>query len=297
MRCLSSIPVREDVQVIVVDDNSDDSDSYLEKYHELSRPYLSFLRTTKGEGAGFARNVGLDHAEGKWLIFADADDYFTESFERILDEYKNVSEEMVYFRSKWVMSDDVTKPSPIGNWIDPMIDRYFQTGNEQELRCNIPNPWGKFYRRDYIKTHHFRFHETQYANDTYFVISASVNCPRIKVADEVIYSYTFRTGSLSTGALKGDGELEIRIKEGLSTQQVILASRYRPKNLQGMGFLSVAFHSDKKLFRKYFYQVVKTGLSPLQAMAELRYRERGILNKMWVYVYCILCIVFRTTPR
>ncbi|MBQ5474281.1 MAG: glycosyltransferase, partial [Lachnospiraceae bacterium] len=40
MRCLKSIPVSEDIQVIVVDDNSTDADTYLERFPELSRPYL-----------------------------------------------------------------------------------------------------------------------------------------------------------------------------------------------------------------------------------------------------------------
>ena len=48
MRCLKSIPVSEDIQVIVVDDNSADADTYLDNYPELSRPYLEFIRTTKG---------------------------------------------------------------------------------------------------------------------------------------------------------------------------------------------------------------------------------------------------------
>lgn len=38
MRCLKSIPVSEDIQVIVVDDNSADADTYLDRYPELSRP-------------------------------------------------------------------------------------------------------------------------------------------------------------------------------------------------------------------------------------------------------------------
>lgn len=36
MRCLKSIPVSEDIQVIVVDDNSADADTYLDRYPELS---------------------------------------------------------------------------------------------------------------------------------------------------------------------------------------------------------------------------------------------------------------------
>ena len=74
MRCLQSIPVSEDIQVIVVDDNSADADTYLERYPELLRPYLEFIRTTKGGGAGYARNVGLEHDKGRWLLCADADE-------------------------------------------------------------------------------------------------------------------------------------------------------------------------------------------------------------------------------
>jgi glycosyltransferase involved in cell wall biosynthesis len=44
MRCLKSIPVSEDIQVIVVDDNSPDADTYLERYSELSRPLFKVIR-------------------------------------------------------------------------------------------------------------------------------------------------------------------------------------------------------------------------------------------------------------
>ena len=44
MRCLKSIPVSEDIQVIVVDDNSLDADTYLDRYPELSRPLFKVIR-------------------------------------------------------------------------------------------------------------------------------------------------------------------------------------------------------------------------------------------------------------
>ena len=44
MRCLKSIPVSEDIQVIVVDDNSADADTYLDRYPELSRPLFNVIR-------------------------------------------------------------------------------------------------------------------------------------------------------------------------------------------------------------------------------------------------------------
>ena len=98
MRCLRSIPVSEDIQVIVVDDNSPNADTYLERYPELSRPYLEFIRTTKGGGAGYARNVGLDHAKGKWLLFADSDDFFCEHAFEVIKEYEESDADVIFLR-------------------------------------------------------------------------------------------------------------------------------------------------------------------------------------------------------
>lgn len=105
MRCLKSIPVREDVQVIVVDDCSPDAGTYIERYPELSRPYLEFYSTEKGGSEGRARNIGLKHAKGKWLIFADADDFFNFCFESILDSYKDGCSDLIIFNANSVDSD------------------------------------------------------------------------------------------------------------------------------------------------------------------------------------------------
>ena len=84
-RCLLSIPKRDDVQVIVVDDKSDDS--YLpavRKIQECFSPW-EFIYLTEGKGAGHARNVGIDYSKGDWLLFADSDDYFVSDFSSLLD--------------------------------------------------------------------------------------------------------------------------------------------------------------------------------------------------------------------
>lgn len=100
MRCLKSIPVSEDIQVIVVDDNSPDADTYLERYPELSRPYLEFIRAPKNGGAGYARNIGLDHAKGKWLLFADADDLYVDDMYSIIRPYANSKADIIFFKEK-----------------------------------------------------------------------------------------------------------------------------------------------------------------------------------------------------
>ena len=51
VRCLKSIPVREDVQVIVVDDCSPGNEEYAARYPELTRPFVEFYATASHGGA------------------------------------------------------------------------------------------------------------------------------------------------------------------------------------------------------------------------------------------------------
>ena len=74
-RCLQSIPSRNDIQIIVVDDCSDKD--VICKVERLCSLYNTLLiKTTEGKGAGYVRNIGLTRAIGKWVLFADADDFF-----------------------------------------------------------------------------------------------------------------------------------------------------------------------------------------------------------------------------
>ena len=76
-RCLDSIPRRNDVQIIVVDDNSDPEKVDFSNFPGVGEKCVEVYFTKEGKGAGFARNVGLKYAIGKWVLFADADDPVT----------------------------------------------------------------------------------------------------------------------------------------------------------------------------------------------------------------------------
>ena len=168
MRCLKSIPVLEDIQVIVVDDNSPDADNYLERYPELSRPYLEFIRAPKNGGAGYARNIGLDHAKGKWLMFADADDSFVKRMLEILSPYFDSSSDVIYFRRKAVKSEDFNCEAEKGIYLKKIIDNYFLTGDDWTIRTGFNPPYAKMIRRDLVVRNRIRFEEVKYSNDCFF---------------------------------------------------------------------------------------------------------------------------------
>lgn len=83
---LNSIAMQEyeDVEVLVIDDNSDSRDNskaivenWRQKHPEIT---IKTFETQDGHrGPGGARNVGLDNASGQYILFLDADDQLNEN--------------------------------------------------------------------------------------------------------------------------------------------------------------------------------------------------------------------------
>ena len=75
-RMLKSIPEREDIQVIVVDDGS--CVENVNAIKKIQHKNLEIILLSENKGGGNARNEGLKRASGKWYISVDADDFFSE---------------------------------------------------------------------------------------------------------------------------------------------------------------------------------------------------------------------------
>ena len=85
-RCINSIPRRDDIQIIIVDDNSSSDVVDFEQFPDLDRK-VDLIFNKKQGGAGLARNKGLEIAKGDWILFADADDFFAEDAFVLFDKY------------------------------------------------------------------------------------------------------------------------------------------------------------------------------------------------------------------
>lgn len=69
------------------------------EYYEKAYPYVKFLYTSGGLGAGCARNAGVEYAKGEYLVFLDADDYLQPRFLGLcLSALK-------HFNADWVYTD------------------------------------------------------------------------------------------------------------------------------------------------------------------------------------------------
>lgn len=158
-RCISSIPDRDDIEIIVVDDNSDDNSKPNVERNNVSIICLDALNS---QGAGHARNVGLSHAKGKWVLFIDADDAYSPHIADLLDKYKNADVDVVYFGHAKI----IDKGKKIANvWPTPEeLDKDPQYVSKYFRKV----PWNKMVKREFIEQHQIHFEECPVGNDIFY---------------------------------------------------------------------------------------------------------------------------------
>lgn len=286
MRCLKSIPVSEDIQVIVVDDNSADADTYLERYPELSRPYLEFIRTTKGGGAGYARNVGIEHAKGKWTLFADADDFFIEDMHDIICTYVNSEADVIYFKNKAVLSDNTNIKSERSSYVNKNIDQYLADGDEWPLRAKMPVPWGKMIKRSLIIKHDIRFDEIKCLEDKYFSLLVGYYADRIKASNRILYVVTSRPNSLMAVFRSKPEEIEQSAEVAFRCDKFMLRNSFCRERLSKIYLLKM-YNQDRKLFKEFFFKLDEIYPSKWSALRDIS-KNRSLRFKIKFCLYSLL---------
>ena len=100
LKAIDSIPKRKDIEIIVIDDGSDDGtwDNLIQYRNEHEDMWnLILLYNEENKGVAYTVNKGFDNAKGKYVVLLGSDDYFyTDKFEKCIEKLDGIYD-MVYF--------------------------------------------------------------------------------------------------------------------------------------------------------------------------------------------------------
>lgn len=218
LRLLGSIPRREDLEIIIVDDNSSADVVDFKAFPGRDEERVTCIfNKQENKGAGHARNCGMAVATGMWLLFADSDDLYDQSaFLDTIDRHLNSDADIIYFGVDCVYSDDVSRKCDERQVVQK-LQRYYRDfkagvdGAEHNIRFNFTEPWAKMIRRELVQNHRILFDEVQVCNDYFFSVKTGHYARKIDVDSTKLYVLTHRPGSLSHGYADTYEKLMIRI--------------------------------------------------------------------------------------
>lgn len=241
-KLLPSIPDNDNIEIIIIDDNSDENHYYNLvsglNYIKNSKVILKKNSSFK-KGAGAARNYGLNLVSGKWVLFADSDDYFVDNFFDRIEPYFNSNFDMIFFppTSQYINTDIIANRHLT---YKKLVEDYFLEKNKKtELRLKYKYyvPWSKMYRYDFIKENNIFFDETLVSNDVMFSIKCGYWVQNFKVTKDIIYCVSKSNNSLT--ALKSERMFDIRLQVSINMylylKEKLEKKDYKKLGLSGIG--------------------------------------------------------------
>lgn len=261
VRCVNSIPQRDDLEIIIVDDNSSPDIVDFNNYPCISNPNVKVIINKEAKGAGHARNIALPLACGQWIIFADSDDFYNPCFNDILNDYVNSTNDMIFFNANSVDSNTL-QPSNRVDHLHDFFKIYYNNKHEGEkyFRYLFSEPWCKICRRTMIINNHIRFDETIVDEDVFFSYNAGFNAKGVYVDDREAYCVTSRDDSLSQ--ITSEEKLFCRFKIAAKWNKFLLDNNINLeiKNFTYMLYkFSRKLYKDNKSFRKEYHALRSVG--------------------------------------
>ena len=117
LRALNSVPVRNDIEIIVIDDNSTDGTyEEVEIYKRYSKKNIILLHSDTQLHPAGAMNWGIDVAQGEYITQLDSDDYLeTYNFNELMNMGR--TEDLIFFCNQ-ANDGGIWNPEKIGGICD-----------------------------------------------------------------------------------------------------------------------------------------------------------------------------------
>ena len=154
-RCLNSVLklVNIKYEILLIDDGSDIEKCQKYKEYIQNIDCIRYIYKENG-GVSSARNLGIDEAIGKYIMFVDSDDIIYA--EEITREHLYSDKDIIFYNKKYItynqeyMKKEIKKNTGNVEWT--YIVRQIINNDS-----TFHEPWGKIIRLDFLRRWHIKF--------------------------------------------------------------------------------------------------------------------------------------------
>ncbi len=187
--CINSVisQTKKELEIIIINDGSTDNTLEIVKKYKDKRIKLF---TTKNNGIGKTRNMGLKKAQGKYIFFLDSDDYIAkDAMENLYKKAIDLKADIVVGNMLRLKDDNSLTKDEI-NFSEGNLD------NNKTQIFEIPlGPCGKLFKKDILTVN---FSEEYKYEDVPFTANAIKNSKKTIKCNDYIYYYRIHDNSETT---------------------------------------------------------------------------------------------------
>lgn len=180
----------QDIEVLFVDDRGSDNSvqiisDYIASYN--MQEYWRIVTMSENGGPGLARNIGMQEAIGKYIVFVDADDWIEPTMCAALYELCEAEQAEIAMCNAFCHDKEnvrVLKNPPYKS------AKYF-------LNHYVPRLWTFIFQRKFIQQYNLQFPPERSAEDSYFIAIAIMHAKRVAQIHLPLYHYMVYPTSIS----------------------------------------------------------------------------------------------------
>ena len=227
-KCLDSLVNQtfKDFEVICVNDGSTDLSLGILEGYAVSDSRFKIINQ-ENQGLSGARNTGIEHVQGDYVIFVDSDDWLEENaLELLYDHVKGFNSDITMFKFKF-FDEDTKKISESQNSKleiipDSLITSNFNYNNVLDILFKISHsPFNKLYKTSFLRELDAKFLYGSYYEDLEFFYKVFLKAEKVSVLPKYLYFYRIRDESISNIGDEGSFDIFNVLK---STKQILIDS-------------------------------------------------------------------------
>lgn len=197
--CLNSIINQslKDIEIICINDGStDNSLNILNKYALKDSRIKVITQVNTGNGAGSARNRGIENAKGEYISFIDSDDYIDADY--LQKMYKAAKEYDADVACSGVIREKGNEHKIQLKFKEIKISNNPNNNLKISKSLPYPYPWNKLYKREFIISYGIKYVEDIYFEDLIFTPFVITKAEKLISVPDVFYHYVERKNSVAT---------------------------------------------------------------------------------------------------